>query len=604
MSANISNISNILEEAYTKAELVLLLPLIDKFKSRYASLLLNEGVDNQFIIFNKNIRHESKSKVADYCAPAFVSSKAYNSFRDTLTPDVQKIWDVLIWEPVTDHHTVEKELGITTCKIHISQDVYYGRQDLASVLPEFEFMVNQKLSPSISRRELPKKVFFSLPHVLRNWLQKFHEYPEDGKLTPFDEIPKTDYVFKAEQYIQIEWPRVLAYKSQGMIASTQKNRPVGTALSKTQRTLAIEEFFPKNSNKKLQNLRTSMLCGMALCFNGEKHEHKIALSLARLFPSIYVVQSFSVPMVLPDLKGMGMIENWDFYQKEHVVFNLMSELPKSKWVPFKNIENLAKYKNLDVKPLPAYQAYNKLYYEYETGRQHFYESKHYINANNFRDAVELPFLRGSFFLLAAFGICELAYDEPDLDNLGRSSFSSWDGLRYVRRTALGDYLCGSTKEYIPASTESDDRFLLSPDTLLISMEGSNPVKTSMLDPYTERIGPNRFRTDAQIFLKNVRSKKELESKIELFKHIIQQDLPENWNDFFTDLIMKINPFEPIAPLHVMKIPQENKALIRLFAQDPVLKTLVRKAEGYYLIVSDDKYSAMKRRLQEFGYLLT
>ena len=44
-------------------------------------------------------------------------------------------------------------------------------------------------------------------------------------------------------------------------------------------------------------------------------------------------------------------------------------------------------------------------------------------------------------------------------------------------------------------------------------------------------------------------------------------------------------------------------LIRLVAQDPVVKTLVIKAEGYLVLVPKGNMAALKRRLQEFGYLV-
>ena len=136
------------------------------------------------------------------------------------------------------------------------------------------------------------------------------------------------------------------------------------------------------------------------------------------------------------------------------------------------------------------------------------------------------------------------------------------------------------------------------------MESDSPSGAALLEPYAERIGTNRFRCDAQIFLKSVRSKKDLESKIELFKHLVDTELPPNWGEFFLDLIHKINPLEAAQPCRVMKIPQDNKALIRLFAQDTVLKSLAIKAESYHLIIPESSYNAVKRRLQEFGYLLT
>ena len=55
---------------------------------------------------------------------------------------------------------------------------------------------------------------------------------------------------------------------------------------------------------------------------------------------------------------------------------------------------------------------------------------------------------------------------------------------------------------------------------------------------------------------------------------------------------------------VFSLPQDNQELIRLIAQDPVIKPLVSKAEGYMILVTQKNYAALRRRLAEFGYLIT
>ena len=55
---------------------------------------------------------------------------------------------------------------------------------------------------------------------------------------------------------------------------------------------------------------------------------------------------------------------------------------------------------------------------------------------------------------------------------------------------------------------------------------------------------------------------------------------------------------------MFSLPQDNQELIRLIAQDPVIKPLVSKAEGYMILVTQKNYAALRRRLAEFGYLIT
>lgn len=126
-----------------------------------------------------------------------------------------------------------------------------------------------------------------------------------------------------------------------------------------------------------------------------------------------------------------------------------------------------------------------------------------------------------------------------------------------------------------------------------------------MEPYAERVGATRFRTDNQVFLKNIRSKSELQSKIMLFNQVIGAELPPNWQAFFGEMLLKIDPFQsPEKGLQVFKIPPENKTLIQLLAQDPILKSTIQKAEGFHILVRKTNYPIFKNRLQEFGYLLT
>jgi hypothetical protein len=200
------------------------------------------------------------------------------------------------------------------------------------------------------------------------------------------------------------------------------------------------------------------------------------------------------------------------------------------------------------------------------------------------------------------GLCELAYDEAK-GEMGVDNYSAWDGLKAVKRTALGDYVCGLSDKY-ELEISAKGGMSLSPETLLITIDGPESGMGGILAPYAEKISPNRYRSDSQIFLRNIRSKSELDSKILLFRQLLKTDLPPNWEQFLVELQQKINPFEKAGEMSLYKIPAANKALIQLVAQDPVLKTLVIKAENYLILAPKANNAAFKKRLQEFGYLLT
>jgi hypothetical protein len=393
----------------------------------------------------------------------------------------------------------------------------------------------------------------------------------------------------------------MAYFQQGQISYTAKKRALQNTLPKIQRILSVQEFFPKDSDVKYRStLKTAMLANLVQYGLESYKIDNIPDMLHMFFNLNYQKSLFSTaPIVLPDLKGMGYLEDYDFLNIEHHFFQLFKSLPTGKWLSFENIHNHAQYSNYDFGVVRRYVAGEKLYYEVSDST--YIRSGFYADADLYPFAVEDSFLRGSFFLFAAFGLCDLKYDDIEVNELGRSCFSTWDGLRFVRRTALGDFVCGLSNTYDASGIAKNNQLLLSEDTLLITIEGSENSIGTLLDPYAERISPNRYKTDGRSFLKNVQNIKELNAKINLFKQIIGKELPPNWIFFFEDLQQKINPFIKPEEFQIFKIPPQNKVLIQLIAHDATLKKLVVKAEGYLILVAKTNMGAFKKRLQEFGY---
>lgn len=578
---------------------------VKKFITKHSALLKKEGAPNDLIEVAIKVKNPSKAQLIQICALPFGSRSTYEAFLQMLDKDVRKVWEALIWEERLDDSEIEKQLGIKVYEM-VSRPVYYNRIETVKELNgQFGIFLTSKDIYYTGYYNQHREIVLGLPLPLRQILAEYYDIPANAELTPVAVLPATEYRYESGQSdILLELPRVLSYKLQGQINYTVKDRPSLNTLPKMAKSLSIREFFPKTEEKRLKTLRTLLIAGMALHIRGAKLAGDTPVTIRTLFRKAYTDSAFTAGLTLPDLKGMGYIDNYDLQKKETEMLRVLATLPADAWVPFENVQNFVRFHLLDIRPMREYIASDKLYYEYDDDNKNKWDSKHPIRKGQFSNAVELPYLRGSFFLFAAFGLCDIAYDAPDLDQLGRECYSSWDGLRFVRRTALGDYVCGFSDSYDASGINPDTKITLSPDTLLITTEETDTSAAAILEPYTERLGANRFRTDNQIFLKNIRTKKELDGKIALFKQIIGDELPPNWTAFFQDMLHKINPFEPVEVAAILQIPTDNKALIQLIAQDPVLKSLIVKAEGYMIVVPKGNYAAMKRRLQEFGYLLT
>lgn len=578
--------------------------LVKKFIAKHAALLKSEGATDNLLHTVGEIKNPNKTQLAQLCALPFASKKSYHTFLQFMDKEVAKVWEELIWEERLSDSEIEKRLGIKVYQL-IEQENYYRSVFISKRIdPRFAIFSNVKSYSHYGYYNSgDKEILLALPLLLRQLVAEYYELPENAQLIAVPAPAATAYVYDTgERDILLELPRVLSYKEQGQVNYTVKDRPALNTLPRMTKNLSIREFFPQTDSKQLKHLRTLMLAGMALHIRSAKLSPDTPTVIRTLLRKAYTETAFTAGFLLTDLKGMGHLENYDLQKKEDAMLQVLATLPAGAWIPVERLKRFVRFHLLDIRPMSDYTAINKLYYEYEGEGK--WDKKHYINKGDFANAIEIPYFLSSFFLFAAFGLCDIAYDAPDFNQLGRECYSSWDGLRFVRRTALGDYVCGFSKTYDAKDLAPDTTITLSPDTLLITTEETDTSAATLLDPYTERLGANRFRTDNQIFLKNIRSKKELEGKIALFKQIIGNELPPNWTAFFQDMLHKINPFEPVEVAAILQIPTDNKALIQLIAQDPILKSLIVKAEGYMIVVPKGNYAAMKRRLQEFGYLLT
>ena len=125
----------------------------------------------------------------------------------------------------------------------------------------------------------------------------------------------------------------------------------------------------------------------------------------------------------------------------------------------------------------------------------------------------------------------------------------------------------------------------------------------LLKNFTERVSGNRFRVSYDTFLKDCKTRKELRTKIDVFRQTVNIKLPANWERFLEELTFKAKAIETSANITVLKLPETDRHLHSLIAQDTALKSLVAKAEGFQIIVTNENLPKLKSRLKDYGYLL-
>jgi hypothetical protein len=221
--------------------------------------------------------------------------------------------------------------------------------------------------------------------------------------------------------------------------------------------------------------------------------------------------------------------------------------------------------------------------------------------SNLTKHLGIPFLKGLLYLMAGFGLVEVAYRQRNTDDA-----SIFDTLKYVRMTDLGRYVFHFSPTYTPPqNTDTEELFCLDEQRLVIrSLKEDNPYE-ALLNDTAIAIGNHRYMMNNESFLKNCRSEKDVKDKIDFFKRFISKDIPEVWKNFFESLIRQCHPLKAVSAdsYVIYQLDGNNKELIQLLSTDPLLKSIIIRAEGYKILVEKKQQKAFMDKLKAHGYLL-
>ncbi|MEM1327600.1 MAG: hypothetical protein AAGI23_16685 [Bacteroidota bacterium] len=598
---HLNNAKTILLQSYTKAELQQKFYTSARiFVKQQRGFLLSQGIYSKYIDLADQKVH-SKESLAELCAIPFSGKTIYDKYKETLISEVALLLDEIVWVGLLHQDEIERRFGfsIYTATTRKMWNSYTRTQvDIKEQYKLFD-------ADNAAGWYAPKPEFtLSLPLALRRLLATYYETPADAELTAVESPESTTYTFDiGEEDIHRLLPILQVYASQDNIKLTSKGRPVFSTVSKLRNKLDVNEFFPDEKDRIAKQLRSNLLAGLLISNDEQQIGVDISTLLRDKLFNNYKRQFESAPIILSYLKGIGFVSYDDLQSIEKELFVLLQKLPIGEWISLKNIDTFLRYSLVDLKPINEITVANKLYYVYTDPEQRYYSDKHYIRKDQYLNAISKPFLKGTLFLFAAFGLLDIKYDEVDMDDLGRSVYSPYDGLRYVRLTPLGAYVARISDHYDVPASSAPPSIKLSPDSLTIMVEADNNLSDTLLGPYANRISPTRFQTDFSTFLHEVSSKQGVEDKINMFVQFVRDELPPNWVSFFAELRQKVDPLEALPSINVFKIPQDNGGLIKLIARDTKLRELVVKAEGYHILIYQKDMRAFKKRLREFGYLL-
>lgn len=221
-----------------------------------------------------------------------------------------------------------------------------------------------------------------------------------------------------------------------------------------------------------------------------------------------------------------------------------------------------------------------------------------IDVDDFVQEISTTFVRGYIALLASLGAAEVYFHQP-----ARNAASYFGSFTHFRLTELGEFMLGFRDKYT-MKVASESKFMLSPENFIITLGEEKNLLAGVLSSMAESIGGGRYRTSEALMLKGCSSADDIRTRYDFFRKS-STDVPPNWESFFKKLIGRCNPLmrENIEQFEMFSISPDNTDLQQLLCSDPILSSLVVRAEGFRILVPSDSFIRFKERLIQLGYLL-
>jgi len=400
---------------------------------------------------------------------------------------------------------------------------------------------------------------------------------------------------------------VAEYIAQGHLKYTKSEQVAMPSLKILRQMTGGPEFFDAPADSDLALLRTRLLVG-GTAFAGEKERENLlarsdsAEPVRAMCEKMLANASFLHEELLDHLTNRH--NHWCHHSAQSVknLASFFGMFPAGKWVSW---ENMRTYHALrETVPSLFGQSTGGLVANATLVEDTWSRAVHVDGHNEFKLIGE-PLLKGYAFLLAAFGLVEIAYVSPTHDTYRRPKkdyLTPYDGLRFARLTPLGEYVFRQRKTYeVAGGPPTRSRIVLDEVRLLATGQNADPLTELALNQFLEKLAPGRYRMTPKSFLGGCGSRADIEERIRLFRRVVSSAPPAIWELFFERTLARIAPLN-LEPEYIVLKVSADEEIRRLFASDPVLREIVLKVEGLRIAVRQSDLKKLAKRLEHFGYL--
>ncbi len=547
------------------------------------------------VTLNKELKYKK-----DY-VNCIVSLFLNNGFVDDLLQKLnidetsKKFYSYLIWNsPIVDTSIAIKYFGVPVKKIVLDKKLTIYEEMLSGSYGLLQRTIHKEWNGIYD--------YIKLDANIRAIFKIFYPKPKDYELLEVEKLDKTEYSYNNEEGVLVFINSIKGMLEDNLIEFGKTNeKPLLKTLNILKTSTQSNEFY---SDKKLNNLATDMLTRSFSYYSwqGETFYKKEQDTLKDLFKKIFAnnVNFFISRIFLSHLKRV----RFDYYySSQDDIFEMMklivTNLISKGWVDIDNIINFCKYREIDLHIESADKTENY----YMLGDN---DSQELMGYEYYHEIYYEPLIKASMFYMGALGVLELRYDDPtspyDIKAKDLPYISSWDSLKYVKLTKLGDYVLGVDKTYKAKKIEKV-LFNIKFDEYkpIITLDKTDNIMIAKLEPFVEKYDDRYILSYSKIF-KDCKNIKMLNAKIDGFYKLFDTKPPEVFDVFFKEIKENSNMLKRDLKLITIEL-NNNKKLLTLFMNNKKLKEYSIKASGYRVLVSKENIPKVTKIVKDNGFFV-
>lgn len=444
---------------------------------------------------------------------------------------------------------------------------------------------------------------FSLPWVVRKFCRRHLPKPKGYYLKGLKSPEPTKYEFCDRGKFLDTIPVLNEFVNQGHLEITKNGMLSKLSLARLSKQCDLVEFFPDHAESSAKMMRIELLALMVHSFNQNSEQLTPIEFLKDVVRHYETLTEPFLVRYLDHVKGWYHASKYLQTNYNSEFIRLIRELPLEKWISLKQLNRFIEVRNFQLQVVNE-EACNYLHFPRDW--EGWGNKKLSLQPRHFVEGIIIPYFQVNLFLFASLGLIDIHFD-PARESIQLTDkyrfYSLYDGIKYVRLTALGSFSLGLTKVYKQKDRHAEQTELfLDENRLLVSISKPDPRMEMILEHIGERIGRLRFKVDYQSILKDCDGEDELIARINRFLALNLDEMPDNWQAFITEIQKKGKTLSLDDDLMVIKIDPKDKELVELFTSDDELRQMVLLAEDYRILVRKRDITQFQRRMRIFGYL--